>query len=968
MGDRNACVSCKTDIDPEANGFPAPDLGVAGAVIRRVDPLAWADGVPQNFKSYPVHYEVLLVKTTVPAAEKGETDKEVWMFPSASSKYGVNPTAAVNTNWPQLKAKRALFVDMVAVPELATALLLYCLPIDKNNESNDYSGIRADWKNATFFSLHLLLTGLRGLRPPRIELSLDAKLCLVRLDRWLAETHHDAASAETLWQTPSYVRIKQVEVNRAHQAKGVKGTPAAAVVRNPLYRAGLVVVPPGGMQDNNIVLGDDAEELAAVTLQRGDSPEPDQTAKMQLWGERYPLHKAACEGDAELVRRLIREGRPPAGVDTDTWTPLHYAAWHGKESVVRTLMEEWKGAPAAQTDGGRTALHLAARNGWVDIVRILLACPLVTPSQVDNDGHSPLWLCEQMKVNQWEEVSRLLRNPQGVAAESRFSYEPGAELTELRIALMDGSEKVVRVPGGDQTTTESLRNAVAGILNVAEESWNVFGIWIRSPSVEFQLALDMKPSKRLKRWQEMVDLYGSGSPETPVLQFRRNANLTLSDERKTRSPIALKLLFDEAVYNCLISAWPIGVDEAVHLAGLIMQIRYGTATDQHYRGTFIAQALPTLVSPHLHSQLKITEWQKRIQQAHLQHAGKTELPLLHRLFLQYCYQWRFYGAVFFPGALSKVKRGVFSSKDEDVRIGVNTDWLCIISADTNQLRGSLAHDQFRYNIEDSNVTMNIDFAGADRSRLTGLADFLKGQPDNLHFVSRQTFLLSQFIDSIMLARLEAERAQQKLRMDQGGPQVLKHVSTESFHDIDHFEERKRREQLARYHLLHSFGQAPADQRCAAQLAFERFAKDGAGMVPITSLKNVCYELGYWLGVELDGARLILGANGGGQFSFRDLVAWWAQASRNWLFLLDDEAFLQRSRAVEVFASCDPNRLGKVSAEGFPALIAALHSSGLTTKAEDAIRKGLDPQGRGVAHFNDFITWLAHMGLIADRVQ
>jgi hypothetical protein len=40
------------------------------------------------------------------------------------------------------KAKRALFVDVVAVAEMAMSMLLYCLPIDKQNESKDFSGIR----------------------------------------------------------------------------------------------------------------------------------------------------------------------------------------------------------------------------------------------------------------------------------------------------------------------------------------------------------------------------------------------------------------------------------------------------------------------------------------------------------------------------------------------------------------------------------------------------------------------------------------------------------------------------------------------------------------------------------------------------------------------------------------------------------------------------------------------------------
>ena len=39
------------------------------------------------------------------------------------------------------------------------------------------------------------------------------------------------------------------------------------------------------------------------------------------------------------------------------------------------------------------------------------------------------------------------------------------------------------------------------------------------------------------------------------------------------SQVALKLLFDEALYNVLQSHWPTSLDDAAHLAGLLMQVR-----------------------------------------------------------------------------------------------------------------------------------------------------------------------------------------------------------------------------------------------------------------------------------------------------------------------------------------------------------------------------------------------------------
>ena len=52
-----------------------------------------------------------------------------------------------------------------------------------------------------------------------------------------------------------------------------------------------------------------------------------QMAPASSWADDYPLHRAAVEGSAQLLRELIAEGHNPAAPDSDSWTPLHYAAW-----------------------------------------------------------------------------------------------------------------------------------------------------------------------------------------------------------------------------------------------------------------------------------------------------------------------------------------------------------------------------------------------------------------------------------------------------------------------------------------------------------------------------------------------------------------------------------------------------------------------------------------------------------------
>lgn len=41
-----------------------------------------------------------------------------------------------------VQPKRASFVDVVTLPIMAMTMLLYCIPVDKEGESHDFSGVR----------------------------------------------------------------------------------------------------------------------------------------------------------------------------------------------------------------------------------------------------------------------------------------------------------------------------------------------------------------------------------------------------------------------------------------------------------------------------------------------------------------------------------------------------------------------------------------------------------------------------------------------------------------------------------------------------------------------------------------------------------------------------------------------------------------------------------------------------------
>lgn len=45
------------------------------------------------------------------------------------------------------------------------------------------------------------------------------------------------------------------------------------------------------------------------------------------WVDDFPLHRSACEGDTELLSKLLDGGFSVKQLDSDHWAPIHYACW-----------------------------------------------------------------------------------------------------------------------------------------------------------------------------------------------------------------------------------------------------------------------------------------------------------------------------------------------------------------------------------------------------------------------------------------------------------------------------------------------------------------------------------------------------------------------------------------------------------------------------------------------------------------
>jgi hypothetical protein len=90
--------------------------------------------------------------------------------------------------------------------------------------------------------------------------------------------------------------------------------------------------------------------------------------------------------------------------------------------------------------------------------------------------------------------------------------------------------------------------------------------------------------------------------------------------------------------------------------------------------------------------------------------------------------------------------------------------------------------------------------------------------------------------------------------------------------------RQDRERKRRWDIVNTFGNTSRGTSVYGMSAAELMFREQHGhanrnySVALRDLKYLCYDLGYWLGPELEGAEMSL-RNGTGYFTFRDFVSW-----------------------------------------------------------------------------------------------
>uniref|UniRef100_A0A3B4B673 Uncharacterized protein n=1 Tax=Periophthalmus magnuspinnatus TaxID=409849 RepID=A0A3B4B673_9GOBI len=125
-------------------------------------------------------------------------------------------------------------------------------------------------------------------------------------------------------------------------------------------------------------------EMSTLLLEKGGVPLESKDAE-----GRTALHVACWQGSVEMVNLLLKYSANPNAQDSEGRPPLHSIAWTGHTQVGRKLLE----TPGIDIDlccnQGATALSIAAQEGNVNIVAMLLDKG-ANPEHVDKYNRTPV--------------------------------------------------------------------------------------------------------------------------------------------------------------------------------------------------------------------------------------------------------------------------------------------------------------------------------------------------------------------------------------------------------------------------------------------------------------------------------------------------------------------------------------------------------------------------------------------------
>ncbi|XP_053396874.1 transient receptor potential cation channel subfamily A member 1-like isoform X2 [Mercenaria mercenaria] len=159
--------------------------------------------------------------------------------------------------------------------------------------------------------------------------------------------------------------------------------------------------------------------------------------------ERTPLHVAAHNGYLQCLNILIKNGAGVFHTCKGKKTVLHLAAAEGWTDIVAQLLKSWKGLVSLTDIDGRTALHDAVIHNQKKVVEILIQAG-ASVNALDTDNSTPISFAAEQGLVKCTRL--LLSNDAHINLEGIEKEETRKNMmTPVQVAAVNGHSEVVHI-------------------------------------------------------------------------------------------------------------------------------------------------------------------------------------------------------------------------------------------------------------------------------------------------------------------------------------------------------------------------------------------------------------------------------------------------------------------------------------------------------------------------------------------
>ncbi|CAH1789561.1 unnamed protein product [Owenia fusiformis] len=670
----------------------------------------------------PRLYDILLIDTPLPT-DKTKTLKQL---PTLKVPSNQEPSSAILSHVYQItggsnggvKGQRVLYVPpptmnsrgSVTITEstvLQSQYGLYFMPVDSKYKLNSIIGNTSPTP-AGFYALDFVLDSCNTSNYAQVS-----KLMLQRLESWLKDKLSSPHCFNVMFATSAQDRLKRTVNNPAFEpvempygAHHPKYGKDAFIKMRAVEKCDIVIQNQAFRDRMRSRPQNERRVPPAIPSTSHDVTQMPKSHNSfrsnSSWKEEFPLHYCSYMGDTKGVRDILASGISASQKDRDTWAPIHYAAWQGHLDVIKVLLVEGHCSPNITNSNLSTPLHFASINGRPYVVELLLNHQDIDINARDVENKTALMACENVERSEHKACSKLLRQSE---REHRSRPAP-----KIEIRLLDNTVRQLHLVSGHNTTVLQLHEQMLQVLEIPDSCKHMFALWLCSKNLHLQLKMEHKPMEHIKDWREkVVRVFSDFNPaeEEPVLYWRRDATLSIVEERKVKNKTALHLLYYEAYHNYIESLYPCADQDAIILGAILMQIRFGDFDSK--KAKEIDKILPDLIpvgkrkSRSVNYSARITSQYKDFS-AYMMRKKRTTEVLQHK-FLTLCWNLTVYGSAYFHGHVKMKERKSLVP----VHIAVNDLGIHVIHTEKKYMLNSFSYKDMEWSgkTEDHTLVLQL---------------------------------------------------------------------------------------------------------------------------------------------------------------------------------------------------------------------------------------------------------------------